>query len=412
MGIETALGDNILTTKVSDLANWARKNSLWPMPFGTACCAIEFMSVVSAHYDLARFGAEVVRFSPRQSDLLMVMGTITDKMGPVLKKIYDQMAEPKWVLCMGACATSGGFYRAYHVMQGIDEIIPVDVYIPGCPPSPEAVLQAVIMIQKLIEKEKEIDFDARQTIREQLKKEVTETAPKPLLIADTQALEATRLVQITREPAAPENATVAALKKEYPGEILDVNDFRGDLAVTVRPGRVVDICRTLKTDPSLKFNLLSTITGIDYKGYPDKSKDERFSVVYHMYSVDSGNRVRLKVPLPESSPEIETVTPIWKTANWWERETFDMFGVRFRNHPDLRRILCHEEFVGYALRKDHDPGGRTPLSHDYKLPIENMLEWRPDENPDRLTGQPTIINIGPSHPATHGTLRIVCRLDG
>jgi NADH dehydrogenase I D subunit len=412
MGIETALGDNILTTKVSDLANWARKNSLWPMPFGTACCAIEFMSVVSAHYDLARFGAEVVRFSPRQSDLLMVMGTITDKMGPVLKKIYDQMAEPKWVLCMGACATSGGFYRAYHVMQGIDEIIPVDVYIPGCPPSPEAVLQAVIMIQKLIGKEKEIDFDARQTIREQLKKEITETAPKPLLIADTQALEATRLVQITREPVAPENATVAALKREYPGEILDVNDFRGDLAVTVRPGKVVDICRTLKTDPSLKFSLLSTITGVDYKGYPDKPKDERFNVVYHLYSVDTGNRVRLKVPLPESGPEIESVTPIWKTANWWERETFDMFGIRFRNHPDLRRILCHEEFVGYALRKDHDPGGRTPLSHDYKLPIENMMEWRPDENPDRLTGQPTIINIGPSHPATHGTLRIVCRLDG
>jgi NADH-quinone oxidoreductase subunit B len=158
MSIETALGDNFVTTKVSELANWGRKNSLWPMPFGTACCAIEFMSVLSSHYDLARFGAEVLRFSPRQSDLLMVMGTITDKMGPILKKIYDQMPEPKWVLCMGACATSGGFYRAYHVMQGIDEIIPVDVYIPGCPPSPEAVMQAVIMIQRLIEKEREIDF--------------------------------------------------------------------------------------------------------------------------------------------------------------------------------------------------------------------------------------------------------------
>src|SRR5260370_18958048 len=173
------------------------------------------MSVVSAHYDVARFGAEVVRFSPRQSDLLMVMGTITDKMGPVLKRIYDQMAEPKWVLCMGACATSGGFYRAYHVMQGIDEIIPVDVYIPGCPPSPESVLQAVIMIQQLISKEKEISFDALQPIREQLKKEITETAPKPLLIAETQALEANRLVPITTEPAAPDDPLVAALKLEY-----------------------------------------------------------------------------------------------------------------------------------------------------------------------------------------------------
>src|SRR5215468_628876 len=243
--------ESFFTTTYASLVNWARKSSLWPYPFGTACCAIEFMATVSSHYDIARFGSEVVRFSPKQSDVLMVLGTINDKMGPVLKQIYDQMAEPKWVISMGACATCGGFYRAYHVMQGIDEIIPVDVYIPGCPPSPEAVLQAVIMIQKLIGKEKEIDFDARQTIREQLKKEITETAPKPLLIADTQAHDATRLVQITREPAAPENATVAALKKEYPGEILDVNDFRGDLAVTVRPGRVVDICRTLKTDPSL-----------------------------------------------------------------------------------------------------------------------------------------------------------------
>ena len=187
MAIESAVGDSFFTTKVSELANWARKNSLWPLPFGTACCAIEYMSVVSAHYDVARFGAEVVRFSPRQSDLLMVMGTITDKMGPVLKRIYEQMPDPKWVLCMGACATSGGFYRAYHVMQGIDEIIPVDVYIPGCPPTPEAVLQAVLMIRQLIEKENIVDADARRELRERMKKQITETSPKPMLIAEEQA---------------------------------------------------------------------------------------------------------------------------------------------------------------------------------------------------------------------------------
>src|SRR5437016_3860686 len=130
--------ESFFTTTYASLVNWARKSSLWPYPFGTACCAIEFMSVVSSHYDIARFGSEVVRFSPKQSDVLMVLGTINDKMGPVLKQIYDQMAEPKWDISMGACATCGGFYRAYHVMQGIDEIIPVDVYIPGCPPTPEA----------------------------------------------------------------------------------------------------------------------------------------------------------------------------------------------------------------------------------------------------------------------------------
>jgi len=153
MGIETAIPGEWLTTKLDLLVNWARKGSLWPFPFATACCGIEFMSVVSSHYDLARFGAEVVRFSPRQADLLIVAGTVNDKIAPVLKKIYDQMPEPKWVIAMGACATSGGFYRAYHVMQGIGEIIPVDVCVAGCPPTPENLINAIMMLQKKIEKE-------------------------------------------------------------------------------------------------------------------------------------------------------------------------------------------------------------------------------------------------------------------
>jgi NADH-quinone oxidoreductase subunit B len=122
------------------------------MPFGTACCAIEFMAVSFSHYDIARFGAEVLRFSPRQSDLLFVAGTIVDKQGPVLKTIYDQMPDPKWVISMGVCASSGGFYRSYHTMQGIDEIVPVDVYVPGCPPSPEGLLAALMKIQEKIQK--------------------------------------------------------------------------------------------------------------------------------------------------------------------------------------------------------------------------------------------------------------------
>lgn len=411
MATESNVGDNIITSTIDFAANWARKGSLWPMPFGTACCAIEFMSVVSAHYDLARFGAEVVRFSPRQSDLMMVMGTITDKMGPVLKRIYDQMPDPKWVISMGACATSGGFYRAYHVMQGIDEIIPVDVYIPGCPPSPEAVLQAVLMIQGIIQKEKMIDADAREELRARMRKEITESAPKPLLIAEQQAREALQLVQIMREPAAPQNPIVAAIEGRFKDQVLDIDDGRGDLSITVRPDQIIEICRALKEDPTTKFDLLSSITGLDYLGYPEKTPDERFNVVYHMYSIDHGHRVRLKVPLPGSNPSADSVSSVWKTANWWERETYDMFGINFRNHPDLRRILCHEEFVGHALRKDHDPGGRTPLSRDYKLPIEYKTQWEGHEQ-DQLNPVPTIINIGPSHPATHGALRIVCRLDG
>jgi NADH-quinone oxidoreductase subunit B len=137
-------------TRLDDIVAWGRKNSLWPLPYGTACCGIELMSVMGPRYDLARFGAEVVRFSPRQADLLLVAGTITEKMGPILVHIYEQMLEPKYVISMGACASSGGFYRAYHVMQGIDKVIPVDVFVPGCPPTPEAVLDGVMSLQKLI----------------------------------------------------------------------------------------------------------------------------------------------------------------------------------------------------------------------------------------------------------------------
>ena len=154
MATETAVGESFLTTRVSEIANWARKNSLWPMPFGTACCAIEFMSVVSAHYDLSRFGAEVVRFSPRQSDLLMVMGTIVDKMGPVLKRIYEQMPEPKWVISMGACATSTGVFSNYALIP-VNQVIPVDVYVPGCPPRPEQLIYGIMLLQQKIEKERD-----------------------------------------------------------------------------------------------------------------------------------------------------------------------------------------------------------------------------------------------------------------
>src|SRR5262245_8115076 len=140
-------GGNVITTTLDAVVKWGRKSSIWPMPFGTACCAIEFMAMSASHYDIARFGAEVLRFSPRQADLMFVAGTIPDKLGPVLKTIYDQMPEPKWVISMGVCASSGGFYRSYHVMQGIDEIVPVDVYVPGCPPSPEALIPAILKTQ-------------------------------------------------------------------------------------------------------------------------------------------------------------------------------------------------------------------------------------------------------------------------
>ena len=158
MGVEEPLAtmftkneSSVVTTRMDEVIKWGRKNSLWPLPFGTACCAIEFMSVVSSKFDISRFGAELVRFSPRQADLLLVAGTINYKLAPVLKRIYDQMAEPKYVISMGACACSGGFYDNYATVQGIDQIIPVDVFIPGCPPRPEAILDAILKMQERID---------------------------------------------------------------------------------------------------------------------------------------------------------------------------------------------------------------------------------------------------------------------
>ena len=147
--------ESVFTTTLDKMVRWARAGSLWPLPFGTACCAIEFMSVVSSHYDLARFGAEVFRASPRQSDLMIVAGRLSKKMAPVLRQLYDQMPEPKWVLSMGACASCSGVYNNYALVQGVDRIVPVDVYVPGCPPRPESVIDGIIKLQAKIENDRQ-----------------------------------------------------------------------------------------------------------------------------------------------------------------------------------------------------------------------------------------------------------------
>lgn len=150
-----ATGTNVVVGKLDQLINWGRSNSLWPLAFATSCCGIEFMAAAAAHYDLARFGMEVTRNSPRQADVMVVAGTIVHKMGPLLRRVYDQMAEPKYVVAMGACAISGGpFVNSYHVINGADKIIPVDVYIPGCPPRPESLFYGLLQLQRKVKVEK------------------------------------------------------------------------------------------------------------------------------------------------------------------------------------------------------------------------------------------------------------------
>ena len=176
----TDLPDNILTISLKKAVNWCRRSSVWPLPFATACCGIELMATASSRYDLARFGAEVMRFSPRQADLMIVAGRVGIKMMPVLQRIYMQMAEPKWVISMGACASTGGVFDNYATIQGIDQFIPVDVYVPGCPPRPETLMEGIMAIQKIIDEHGMPDSNMRP-----LKVSVEPTyrpAPQPQII--------------------------------------------------------------------------------------------------------------------------------------------------------------------------------------------------------------------------------------
>jgi NADH-quinone oxidoreductase subunit B len=152
-GYDSRIEGDVVHTRLDSALNWFRKNSIWPMPMGLACCAIELMGTGASRYDISRFGMEVMRFSPRQSDCMIVAGTVTYKMALAVKRIYDQMAEPKWVIAMGACASTGGMYRSYAVLQGVDNIIPVDIYVAGCPPRPEALLDALMKLQNKVQRE-------------------------------------------------------------------------------------------------------------------------------------------------------------------------------------------------------------------------------------------------------------------
>jgi NADH-quinone oxidoreductase subunit B len=150
MGLES-LNHNFLTGRVEDLVNWARKSSVWPATFGLACCAIEMMGAGAAHYDLSRWGMEIFRASPRQADLMIVAGRVSQKMAPVLRQVYDQMVEPKWVISMGVCASSGGMFNNYAIVQGVDQVVPVDVYVPGCPPGPETLMHGILTLHTQIQ---------------------------------------------------------------------------------------------------------------------------------------------------------------------------------------------------------------------------------------------------------------------
>ena len=287
-------GANLFITKTADLFNWAYKSSLWPLSFGLACCAIEMMATFSSRYDLDRLGM-ITRASPRQADLMIVAGTVTVKMGERIKTLYDQMTGPKWVIAAGSCAISGDHYRhVYSVVPGVDWIIPVDVYVPGCPPTPEAFIDGIMELQNIISKGKSNPtFNSVDSER-------------------------------------PDINEIKVKKKEI---LFNENFIEGH--------SLINKCKEIKSE------------GYDYINFITATDFEDSLVLTYLFTKNNDNeKVEINVKLGASN-KIDSITQIYPGAEWQEREVFDMFGIEFKNHPKLERILMPDDWIGYPLLKDY-----------------------------------------------------------
>lgn len=471
-GIPQALRHNIFFTKLDAVYNWGRAYSLWPMTFGLACCAIEMIATGAGRYDQDRFGAALFRATPRQSDLMIVSGTVTKKMVPQIVRLYNQMPEPKYVISMGACASGGGpFKEGYNVVSGIDKYIPVDVYVPGCPPTPQALLNGIITLQKKIQSQSIFTvpwyrqnepmaaipvpilgpdiIDPRQLplIKEELEKQ-RRAANQP---EEDEAGEKPRPKRVVKPPKVPEWDTTPT---EAAGALAAaINEALGAAAVTAEADTLIVAREHLlafgrHVRDELHFELLSNVTGVDYMG----REGDRFEVVYHAYSISQPEKPGLvfKARCPEDDPVLPSLFGLWQTCYLQEREIYDLYGIIFTDHPNLKRILLWDDFYGHPMRKDYEeayyedyvkpfpsrwPGGehervetKNPFGHNVVYPPDwDIDNWKPDEVEDNLAHvieardihhdsdfdtDRIVINIGPQHPSTHGVFRMVATLQG
>lgn len=391
-------GGKHLVNMLDYVTNWARANSLWPLTYGTSCCAIEMMSSSMARYDIARFGSEVFRASPRQADLFIIAGTITERMAPALQMLWEQIPGPKYAMAMGACTISGGpfMYDNYSVIRGANTLIPVDVFIPGCPPRPEALFHGLLTLRDKI---------LSETFRDPWKEGVVIDKPYPdrwseatkaweelERIKDEEMAEARlkfkeeqpdykspyKIMRVAKEVfpevphkpkplvGLPANVFFSIIKKKYPS-VSPFDNEPSEVALAARPNDMpldvlvskeeyVEIIQFLKEDPRTHLDYLIDVTAVDWI--------DHFDVITQLMSIEKGHKlfVRLSLPKDDGIPEENRATSLlaampsiyhlYPAAEWKEREVFDMFGIHFENHPDERRLFVDEEFKGYPLRKD------------------------------------------------------------
>ncbi len=400
---------------------------------------------------------------PRQADLLIVSGTVFKKMAPVVLRLYEQIAEPKWVISMGSCSNSGGMYDVYSVVQGVDQIIPVDVYVPGCPPRPEALLQGLMALQEKIASGERpsravlhlgggTQGSDRSILMDGSTKSRDPRGPgyQGLPVRGTSAVPpefwGSRSDVMWTPPARriELNGTQKSLAAELAGRFGEaVREIPGtsDMpAFQVDESRVKDVLRFLKEEASPGFLRLEDLTAVDesarrdrggtdvwagnrLKASPDVSGIGRsgaddhpqppdFTLVYHLLSFDDASRLRLKVALRGKTPETESITEIWPSANWYEREVFDMFGIKFRGHPNLRRIIMPQDWIGHPLLKSH-PGRATEMppytraDAAFHQPLDAGLFFG-----ERDEEHEFVLNYGPHHYGTHGVMRFILALRG
>ncbi len=427
------LSDRLLSG-TDALINWARKYSLWPMFFGLSCCFVEKATALTARYDLARFGAEVLRPSPRQADLMIISGTIFKKIAPVILRLYEQMAEPKWVISMGSCANCGGMYDAYSVVQGIDQILPVDVYIPGCPPRPEAVLQGIVELQKKIETESPtrpifnlkggtqgsvtpLRVDGRTKSRDPRGPGMQGTAIRGTSVVPPDFRGSRTDLMWTPPPrqialSSSDQDLSRELSTRFGDALQPIEPTSDMLTLQVTEDRLVDVLKYLKHEATPRFQRLDDLTAIDESARRQPENYADYTMVYHLLSFDSASRLRLKVPLQGQDPVIRSITDVWPSANWYEREVFDLMGIHFEGHPNLHRIIMPPDWQGHPLRKSH-PGRATEMAPYTRedagklQPLDGGVYVKTSDGE-----QPLILNIGPHHVSTHGLLRYIASLNG